>query len=65
MHNLSERKKIIMTLTLYFAKEKIIESSNCDSIADQGAPRRIRKPYGWETIEKLRSPPSEQAMNSA
>ena len=33
-----------------FYQRKIIGSSNCDSIADQGAPRRIRKPHRWERL---------------
>ncbi|MFZ2105854.1 MAG: hypothetical protein WAV18_10820 [Roseiarcus sp.] len=45
MRNLSEGIKNTMT---YFclSEIKIIEFSNCDGIADQRSPRRIRKPYG-------------------
>jgi hypothetical protein len=54
-------EKIIMT-RFDISKREIIGFL---TLADGRASRRIRKPHGWETAEKPRSPASEPAMNCA
>jgi hypothetical protein len=54
-------EKIIMTRFNIFEKK----NHRILTLADGRAPRRIRKPHGWETSEKPRSPASEPAMNCA